>query len=106
MFSWLYENNFKKPDKHIQRKKIVNIHPSLLPKYKGLNTFKRIIKDKEARTGCTVHYVNEKLDSGTIINKKYFYINSNDTVESLKVKTQKLEYLAFPEAIIKMFRNI
>ena len=48
MFSWLYENNFKKPDKHIQRK-IVNIHPSLLPKYKGLNTFKRIIKDKEVR---------------------------------------------------------
>ena len=91
---------------NIFKEKIVNIHPSLLPKYKGLNTFKRIIKDKEARTGCTVHYVNEKLDSGTIINKKYFYINSNDTVESLKVKTQNLEYLAFPEAIIKMFRNI
>ena len=55
---------------NIFKEKIVNIHPSLLPKYKGLNTFKRIIKDKEARTGCTVHYVNEKLDSGTIINKK------------------------------------
>jgi folate-dependent phosphoribosylglycinamide formyltransferase PurN len=45
-------------------KKIINIHPSLLPKFKGLNTFARILKNKEKKTGCTVHYVNEKLDGG------------------------------------------
>ena len=48
-------------------KKIINIHPSLLPKYKGLNTYERVIKDKEKKTGCTVHFVNEKLDSGKLI---------------------------------------
>ena len=53
-------------------KKIINIHPSLLPKFKGLNTFSRVIENKEIRSGCTVHFVNEKLDSGKIIVQKYF----------------------------------
>ena len=87
------------------RKKIINIHPSLLPKFKGLNTFSRILKNKEKKTGCTVHYVNEKLDSGNIILQKSFYINSKDGEEILKQKTQRLEYRTFPEAIIKIFRN-
>jgi formyltetrahydrofolate-dependent phosphoribosylglycinamide formyltransferase len=52
------------------KKKIINIHPSLLPRYKGLDTFKRALRDKEKLTGCTVHYVNKKLDSGKIILKK------------------------------------
>ena len=56
-------------------KKIINIHPSLLPKYKGLNTFKRVLERKEQLTGCTVHYVNNKLDSGKIILKKKFTFN-------------------------------
>jgi len=86
-------------------KKIINIHPSLLPKFKGLNTFSRILKNKEKKTGCTVHYVNEKLDGGHIIAKKSFYINADDNEETLKYKTQKLEYLVFPEAIINIFRN-
>tara|TARA_Y100001958_G_C21199095_1_gene525978 strand:+ start:70 stop:639 length:570 start_codon:yes stop_codon:yes gene_type:complete len=86
--------------------KIINIHPSLLPKFKGLNTFSRVLKSKEIKTGCTVHYVNEKLDGGKIITKKSFFVNENDNVTTLKDKTQKLEYLAFPEAIIKIFRNI
>ena len=86
-------------------KKIINIHPSLLPKFKGLNTFSRILKNKAKKTGSTVHYVNKKLDSGQIIIKKSFYINSNDTEKTLKQKTQKLEYRVFPEAIIKIFRN-
>ena len=89
----------------IFKEKIVNIHPSLLPKYKGLNTFKRIIKDKEARTGCTVHYVNEKLDGGRIIARKSFYINSFDNEKTLKNKTQKLEYKVLPQSIIEIFRN-
>ena len=87
-------------------KKIINIHPSLLPKFKGLNTYERILKNKEKITGCTVHYVNKKLDSGTIISKKSFNISQNDNIITLKQKTQKLEYQVFPEAIIKIFRNI
>ena len=87
-------------------KKIINIHPSLLPKFKGLNTFSRILKNKEVKTGCTVHYVSEKLDSGNIINKKLFFIKSKDNELILKEKTQKLEYQAFPEAIVKIFRNV
>ena len=53
-------------------KKIINIHPSILPKYKGLNTYARMLKNKEVKAGCTVHYVNEKLDNGKIIIKKCF----------------------------------
>jgi folate-dependent phosphoribosylglycinamide formyltransferase PurN len=87
------------------RNKIINIHPSLLPKFKGLNTFSRVLKNNEKKTGCTVHTVNEKLDSGNIISQKSFYISSKDNETIIKRKTQKLEYLAFPEAIIKIFRN-
>ena len=86
------------------KKKIINIHPSLLPKFKGLNTYERVIKNKEIKTGCTVHYVNNKLDDGNIIIKKSFFLNSLDNIESLRKKTLKLEYKAYPEAIIKIFR--
>ena len=85
--------------------KIINIHPSLLPKFKGLNTFARMLKNKEKKAGCTVHYVNEKLDSGSKIILKKFFINQKDDEKILKKKTQKLEYKAYPEAIIKIFRN-
>ena len=85
-------------------KKIINIHPSLLPKFKGLNTFSRVLKNKEKKTGSTVHYVNNKLDSGQIISQKKIFINANDNEETLKRKTQKIEYKIFPEAIIKIFR--
>ena len=86
------------------QKKIINIHPSLLPKFKGLNTFSRMLKNNEKKAGCTVHFVNEKLDSGNTIIQKIFFINSKDDEKTLKIKTQKLEYRAFPEAIIKIFR--
>ena len=86
-------------------KKIINIHPSLLPKFKGLNTFSRVIKNKEIKSGCTVHFVNEKIDNGKIIVQKFFFINEYDKENDIKIKTQKLEYLAFPEAIIKLYRN-
>ena len=87
-------------------KKIINVHPSLLPKYKGLNTYSRMLKNKEVKAGCTVHFVNKKLDNGKIIIKKIFYIGSDDNERLLKQKTQKLEYKAFPEAIINIFRNV
>jgi len=85
-------------------KKIINIHPSLLPKFKGLNTFERILKNKETKTGCTIHFVDNKLDNGKIILQKSFFINKNDNQKNLKEKTQKLERVAFPEAIIKIYR--
>ena len=68
---------------------IVNIHPSLLPKYKGLNTHKRALKNKEKFAGCTVHYVTTKLDSGKIILQKKVKIKKKDTVNSLKKKFLK-----------------
>ena len=64
-----------------------------------------MLKNKE-KAGCTVHYVNKKLDDGKIIIKKNFLINDKDDELSLKNKTQKLEYKAFPEAIVKIFRYI
>ena len=86
-------------------KKIINIHPSLLPKFKGLNTFQRVLQNKEKKKGCTVHFVNNKLDSGKIILKKFFYIESSDNKKTLKIKTQKLEYTSYSQAIIKIFCN-
>ena len=85
-------------------KKIINIHPSLLPKFKGLNTYKRVLTNNEKKTGCTVHFVNEKLDSGKIILQKSFFNKKNDDIYTLKNKTQKLEQRAFSEAIINIYR--
>ncbi len=83
--------------------KIVNIHPSLLPKYKGLNTHKRALKNKEKFSGCTVHYVTIKLDSGKIILQKKVKIKKKDTVNSLKKKILKKEHQLYPSAIRKIF---
>ena len=82
---------------------IINIHPSLLPKFKGLNTFTKAIKAKERFSGCTVHFVNEKLDSGKIILKKKVSIDKNENEKSLKLKVQKKEYKAYSEAIFKIY---
>ncbi len=83
--------------------KILNIHPSLLPKFKGLNTHERAIKNNEKYSGCTVHFVNSKLDSGKIILKKKVKINRNDTPKSLKKKILNLEHKLYPKAILKIF---
>ena len=85
-------------------KSIINIHPSLLPKFKGLNTFEKVLQKKERKTGCTIHFVTEKLDDGKIILKKFFYIDKKDNVTSLRKKTQNLEYKALSEAIIKIVK--
>ena len=86
------------------KKKIINIHPSLLPKYKGLNTFQRALKNKEKITGCTVHYVNNNLDSGKIILQKKIYVEPNDDEQTLKTKVQIKEYRAYSESIVNIFR--
>ena len=86
--------------------KIINIHPSLLPKYKGLNTHKRVIKNKEKFTGCTVHYVNKYLDSGRIISQKKIKINSKDTEKTIEKKVLKIEHKIYPLTINKILTNL
>jgi formyltetrahydrofolate-dependent phosphoribosylglycinamide formyltransferase len=89
------------------KNKILNIHPSLLPKYKGLNTHKRVLKNKEKFTGCTVHLVNRKLDSGKIILQKKIKVLKKDNERSLSKKVLKIENLIYPEAIKKfIFSNL
>ena len=83
--------------------KIINIHPSLLPKYKGLNTHSRAIKNKDKLTGCTVHYVTAKLDSGKIILQKKIKITANDNPALLAKKVLKQEHKLYPAAIKKIF---
>jgi len=82
--------------------KIINIHPSLLPKYKGLNTHKRAIDNKEKITGCSVHYVTSELDGGKIIIQKKIKIDKNETSISLAKKVLKKEHELYPKAIRKV----
>ena len=83
--------------------KILNIHPSLLPKYKGLNTHQRALNNNEQYSGCTVHFVNSKLDSGKIILQKKVKILKNETKESLAKKILVQEHKLYPKAIFKVF---
>ena len=84
--------------------KILNIHPSLLPKYKGLNTHARVLEKKEKYTGCTVHLVNSKLDSGKIILQKKVKIKKNETEKTIARRVLKQEHVLYPEAILKIFK--
>ena len=83
--------------------KILNIHPSLLPKFKGLNTHERAIRNKEKYSGCTVHFVNSKLDSGEIILQDKVRINKNETPKTLAKKILAKEHKLYPKAILKVF---
>ena len=85
--------------------KIINIHPSLLPKYKGLSTFKRALNAGEKITGCTVHFVDEKLDNGKMIVKKKVLIDKSDNHQQLKKKVQLEEYKAYSMAIRKIYNQ-
>ena len=99
-FMKLLSNNFIKSFGY----KIINIHPSLLPKYKGLNTHKRVLQNKEKYSGCTVHFVTSKLDSGKIILQKKILIKKNETEKSLKKKILAQEHKLYPRSIISLFR--
>jgi len=79
--------------------KIINIHPSLLPKYKGLNTYERAINSGDKYSGCTVHYVNDELDGGEIIAQKKVVITSDDTVDTLRKKILEHEHKLYPNTI-------
>ena len=83
--------------------KIVNIHPSLLPKYKGLHTHKKVLINKDKFSGCTVHFVSEKLDSGKIILQKRVKVLKNDNIKKLEKRILKIENKIYPLAIKKIF---
>jgi len=85
--------------------KILNIHPSLLPKYRGLKTHERVIKNKEKYSGCTVHLVNSKLDSGKIVLQKRVKLSKKETPSSLQKKILKYEHRLYPKAIEKILAN-
>ena len=86
--------------------KIINIHPSLLPKYKGLNTHQKAIDNNDKFCGCTVHFVNSKLDSGKIILQKKVKIFKNDTEYKLAKRVLKQEHLLYPKALKKVLINL
>ena len=86
-------------------KPILNIHPSLLPKYKGLNTHNRAIKNKDKYSGATVHIVNKRLDSGKIILQKKVKILKSDSRKNLEKKILKIEHKIYPQAIIKLLTS-
>ena len=85
---------------------IINIHPSLLPKYKGLNTHKRVIENNEKYTGCTIHYVNSFLDSGKIIYQRKVKITKKDNKRSIEKKVLKIEHKIYPKIIDKILSNL
>ena len=88
------------------RGKILNIHPSLLPKYKGLNTHERVINNGERFTGCTVHHVNKFLDSGKIVIQKKIRIDKNDNPKSIEKKVLKIEHKIYPQAICTVLSSL
>ena len=90
------------------RHKIINVHPSLLPKYSGgmdMNIHEQVIKNGDKESGCTIHFVTEKLDKGPILIQKKCKVNTNETPETLKVKVQELEGNAFVEAINQIAKD-
>ena len=92
----------------IWRNKIINVHPSLLPKYSGgmdMNIHEQVIKNGDKESGCTIHFVTEKLDKGRILIQKKCKVNTNETPETLKVKIQELEGNAFVEAINQIAKD-
>ena len=99
-FMKILSNNFIRTFGH----KIINIHPSLLPKYKGLDTHKRVLNNNEKYSGCTVHFVSPQLDSGKIILQKKIIIDKNETEISLKNKILKQEHKIYSQSIISIFK--
>ena len=85
--------------------KILNIHPSLLPKYKGINTHQRALDNNEKFSGCTIHYVNSKLDSGKIIFQKKVKIFKTDNIDKLSKRILKQEHLLYPKALKKILTS-
>jgi phosphoribosylglycinamide formyltransferase-1 len=86
-------------------RRILNIHPSLLPKFPGLEAWKQALAAGEKVTGCTVHYVDEKIDHGDVIAQREVPILPNDTPESLHARIQIAEHELYPEVIAQFCLN-
>jgi len=89
----------------IYSNRIINIHPSLLPKFKGLNTHQRVLDAQEVESGCSVHYVNSKVDDGEIIMQTSVAIEKTDNADTLSKKVLKAEHELYPASIIKLLRK-
>jgi len=87
-------------------RRIVNIHPSLLPKFPGLEAWKQALAANEKWTGVTVHYVDEKIDHGDIIAQRRIPVICDDTPESLHARIQEVEHVLYPEALERVFRKL
>jgi phosphoribosylglycinamide formyltransferase-1 len=87
-------------------RRIVNIHPSLLPKFPGLEAWKQALAANDKRTGVTVHYVDAQVDHGDIILQREIPILPSDTPESLHARIQEVEHVLYPEALEKVFRDL
>jgi phosphoribosylglycinamide formyltransferase 1 len=87
-------------------RRIVNIHPSLLPKFPGLEAWKQALAANEKWTGVTVHYVDEQVDHGDIIAQRKVPVMPGDTPESLHARIQEVEHVLYPEALEQVFREI
>ena len=87
-------------------RRIVNIHPSLLPKFPGLQAWKQALVANEKWTGVTVHYVDEKVDHGDIIAQRKVPVMEGDTAELLHDRIQEVEHVLYPEALEKVFRKM
>jgi formyltetrahydrofolate-dependent phosphoribosylglycinamide formyltransferase len=86
--------------------RIINIHPSYLPKNKGLNPQKQVINERATFTGCTVHFVNEKIDSGKIILQEKIKVMQNDNVQSLSDRILQREHEIYPKALNQIASNM
>ncbi len=86
--------------------KLINIHPSLLPKYKGLHTHARALEAGDVEHGATIHWVTPELDSGEIILQRAIPILADDTAESLKARVHALEHQIYPEALRKVAHEL
>ena len=85
---------------------MLNIHPSLLPSYKGLDAQAQALVDGADETGCTVHYVTPELDSGPIVVQRHVPVMSDDTVETLSARIREQEHIAYPMAVRKVASNL
>ena len=91
---------------YLWRNRIINIHPSYLPKNKGLNPQKQVINEKVSYTGCTVHFVNEKIDDGKIILQEKVKVMHNDSVQTLSDRILEKEHVIYPKALEKIASEI
>ena len=87
------------------KKTILNLHPSLLPKYKGKDAIKQAFNARENKIGISIHYVNEELDGGRVIAQRSLKVSSDDTLETITEKIHKLEHELYPNVILKLLEE-